>query len=124
MLNFMIQLTCLAFKKDVILIKNVKGKTIDQETRCVHYHSAKDIISIKFYCCEDYYPCHRCHEETADHSAKVWPQKLFNTKAILCGACHNELSVTEYLSCKSRCPHCQAAFNPGCNLHIHLYFEV
>jgi uncharacterized CHY-type Zn-finger protein len=34
------------------------------------------------------------------------------------------LTIDEYLSCKSVCSRCHKAFNPGCNLHKHLYFEV
>ncbi|NYF23235.1 putative CHY-type Zn-finger protein [Sporosarcina sp. JAI121] len=28
------------------------------------------------------------------------------------------------MDCKSACPECSAAFNPGCSLHRHLYFEI
>ncbi|MEI2340752.1 hypothetical protein V8V71_18610, partial [Priestia megaterium] len=39
----------------------VKGDTVDSETRCMHYRTDKDIIAIKFYCCNTYYPCYQCH---------------------------------------------------------------
>lgn len=45
----------------------VKGRTTDDQTRCIHYHSAVDIIAIKFKCCNTYYPCFYCHEEEAGH---------------------------------------------------------
>lgn len=101
----------------------VYGKVIDEETRCEHYHSKLDIIAIKFRCCNKYYPCYQCHNETENHAISVWKQDEFDAKAILCGSCKQELTINEYLYAAS-CPHCNAAFNPGCSLHYHLYFEV
>jgi uncharacterized CHY-type Zn-finger protein len=102
----------------------VKGAVLDEETRCSHYHSEIDRIAIKFYCCNTYFPCYECHEESGCGTPEVWPIEKFIENAILCGACGNELTVFEYLDCKSECPRCAAAFNPGCNLHRHLYFET
>lgn len=102
----------------------VKGKPIDKETRCEHYQSEKDIIAIKFYCCGHYYPCIKCHEETADHSVKLWPENKFNEPAVLCGKCGSKLSINEYLECGARCITCGEVFNEKCNLHHHLYFEM
>lgn len=103
---------------------NVFGKPIDNQTRCVHWHSELDIIAIKFKCCEKYYPCFSCHEEEADHDHQVWPKSEFDQKAILCGVCGNELSIQEYLASDNTCPHCESKFNPGCSKHYHLYFET
>ncbi|MBD7985488.1 hypothetical protein H9649_12880 [Sporosarcina sp. Sa2YVA2] len=97
---------------------------IDSETRCVHYHSTLDIIAIKFYCCNTYFPCYACHKESGCGNPAVWPKQKFDEKAVLCGACGHELSVNEYTHCQSRCPKCKARFNPGCNLHRELYFDV
>ena len=102
----------------------IKGKTVDNHTRCVHYHSPLDVIAIKFKCCQDYYPCYACHQEAAGHSAAVWPAAEFNHKAILCGMCGHELSINEYRNSNNECPQCRAAFNPGCAKHYHLYFDV
>jgi len=102
----------------------IRGKTIDNHTRCVHYHSPLDIIAIKFKCCGQYYPCHQCHEEEAGHAAKVWKKEEWNNKAILCGICKNEMSVHQYINSGDLCPYCNTSFNPGCRLHYHLYFEV
>jgi len=101
----------------------VMGKPIDEFTRCVHYHSDKDIIAIKFKCCDQYYPCFSCHEETTDHTPQVWPKKEYDTKAILCGQCRHELTINEYLNAGDQCPNCSALFNPNCSLHYPLYFE-
>lgn len=101
----------------------VKGKIVDGETRCVHYHSPLDVIAIKFKCCGYYYPCYQCHEETTDHEPMVWKKEEWNTKAILCGVCKEELTINEYFNSGNHCPHCLAAFNPNCSKHYHLYFE-
>ena len=101
----------------------VYGKVIDDNTRCVHYHSPVDIIAIKFKCCDKYYPCYQCHQETADHSPKTWVKDDWDVKAILCGACKTELTIKEYLQSANCCPVCKAAFNPNCSKHYHLYFK-
>jgi uncharacterized CHY-type Zn-finger protein len=103
---------------------NVFGKPVDNQTRCVHWHSELDIIAIKFKCCEKYYPCFSCHEEEADHAHQVWPKSEFDQKAILCGACGKELSIQDYMASNNTCPHCKSSFNPGCSKHYHLYFET
>lgn len=102
----------------------IYGKPVDNQTRCEHWHSALDIIAIKFICCGRYYPCHSCHEETAFHKAEVWPRDKFDEKAVLCGVCGHELTINEYMSCESACPKCASKFNPGCSKHYHLYFET
>lgn len=107
-----------------MLIHNqqVFGNDIDMETRCAHYHSEIDRIAIKFYCCQTYFPCFICHEEKGCGSPELWPLNKFNEKAILCGACGHELSISDYLNGQFLCPACDADFNPGCSLHKHLYF--
>lgn len=100
----------------------VLGAVVDDQTRCIHYHSVLDVIAIKFACCGEYYPCHLCHAESAGHAAQVWPVSQQGELAVLCGVCQSELSTTEYLSVDG-CPRCSAEFNPGCRLHSHLYFE-
>jgi len=101
----------------------VKGKLVDQETRCEHYHKSEDIIAIKFYCCDTYYPCYKCHEECADHEIQRWPRDHFDEKAILCGKCQHELTINEYLQSSYTCPVCEATFNAGCARHYSIYFE-
>jgi len=101
----------------------VYGNVIDDETRCEHYHSKRDIVAIQFRCCGKYYPCYLCHNESENHAIRVWKQEEFDAKAILCGSCKQQLSINEYLHA-SHCRYCRAAFNPGCSLHYHLYFEA
>ncbi|MCH7399434.1 CHY zinc finger protein [Belliella sp. DSM 107340] len=102
----------------------VFGKSVDNQTRCVHWHSQLDVIAIKFKCCDKFYPCFSCHAEEADHKHAVWPKDEFDQKAILCGVCTKELSIKEYMDSNNTCPNCKASFNPGCSNHYHLYFEV
>lgn len=105
-------------------MKEIKGKPVDEQTRCEHYHSPLDVIAIKFKCCNTYYPCFYCHEETAGHQAEVWNKNEFDTKAILCGVCQEEMTINEYQHSNYQCPHCSTHFNPRCSNHNHLYFEV
>ena len=101
----------------------VRGAVVDDMTRCVHYRTAVDIVAIRFACCGEYYPCHLCHAEAAGHPARQWGVKERDAKAVLCGACGEELAIADYLA-SSSCPECGAAFNERCALHAHLYFEV
>jgi len=100
----------------------VRGEDVDAETRCAHYASERDVVAIKFACCETYYPCFRCHDAVAEHDAERWPAGRRDEQAVLCGACGVELAVAEYVGAEA-CPACDAAFNPGCADHYHLYFE-
>ena len=101
----------------------VLGEVVDQQTRCVHYHSPVDVVAIRFKCCDEYYPCHLCHGADADHDTELWPVSARDTPAILCGVCDSELTITTYLDV-DRCPACRAPFNERCRLHTHLYFET
>jgi len=101
----------------------VLGPVVDDQTRCVHYRSELDVVAIRFACCGDYYPCHLCHEEAASHPAGRWPVGARSEKAVLCGVCGVELTIADYLG-TTACPRCAAAFNPGCALHAHLYFDL
>lgn len=102
---------------------HVLGPVVDGQTRCVHYRTPLDVVAIKFACCGEFYPCHLCHAEAADHVAAQWPVGSRDEPAVLCGVCGNLLAITEYLGVGS-CPGCAAAFNPGCKLHTELYFQA
>ena len=100
-----------------------RGTGVNARTQCAHYHSERDLIAIKFRCCNAFYACMQCHQETADHAPVVWPKAEFATAAIYCGNCQSTFSIAAYLACANACPACQVAFNPGCANHYHLYFE-
>jgi uncharacterized CHY-type Zn-finger protein len=102
---------------------NVIGVGVDEKTRCAHYHSDRDIVAIRFKCCDKWYPCHLCHESSG-HATAVWPKNEFDARAVLCGCCGYQLTVREYLECDSGCPRCRHLFNPGCTNHYHVYFDV
>jgi len=97
---------------------------LDDQTRCKHYQSERDIIAIKFKCCREYYSCYQCHHELADHDAVRWAVDEQYEQAILCGQCQHELRISDYLHSDFQCPHCGASFNPKCEDHWTLYFEV
>jgi len=101
----------------------VFGVDLDGETRCAHWRSPRDVVALKMRCCGNYYACRDCHDALADHPATLWPRAAWNENAALCGVCGEQMSVARYLACEDRCPACGAAFNPGCRLHRHLYFE-
>ncbi|MGI4738372.1 MAG: CHY zinc finger protein [Janthinobacterium lividum] len=101
----------------------VHGTGVNARTQCAHWHSERDIIAIRFKCCDTYYACIDCHREAADHAPRVWPRAEFDAQAIYCGNCHHTLSIAVYLACGNTCPACEAAFNPGCARHYPLYFE-
>jgi uncharacterized CHY-type Zn-finger protein len=103
---------------------DVHGLNLDPQTRCAHYHSPLDIIATKMICCGLYYACKDCHIALADHPIAVWPRADFDHHAILCGACKRELTIAEYLQSPSRCPACNAPFNPACSNHHRFYFEM
>jgi uncharacterized CHY-type Zn-finger protein len=102
----------------------VRGHLLDNHTRCRHYHSSKDIIAIRMKCCNEYYACIDCHNEQASHAAQVWTANEYAAKAVLCGACYSEMTISEYLQCNNQCPCCNADFNPACSNHYHYYFEM
>jgi uncharacterized CHY-type Zn-finger protein len=101
----------------------VRGVDVGGETRCRHYDGERDVVAIRFACCERYYPCFRCHAALADHDPSVWPVERFDRRAVLCGVCGTELRIDDYLGVTA-CPECEAAFNPGCRDHYDRYFAV
>lgn len=101
----------------------IMGRLIDHQTRCEHYHSSQDIVAIKFKCCDQYFPCYSCHEETADHTAEIWKKEDRDLKAVLCGVCGFEMTIHDYFSCQNQCPECHSNFNPNCEKHYQMYFE-
>ncbi|MCX8028785.1 MAG: CHY zinc finger protein [Brevinematales bacterium] len=113
-------------RKTFILINGVKifGVDIDDNSRCIHYHSDRDIVAIKFKCCRKYYSCYKCHNEMEDHNIIIWNVKDFGSKVVMCGLCGFEMSVWEYMNSNFRCPNCCACFNDGCKKHFHFYFDV
>ncbi|KZT57129.1 hypothetical protein CALCODRAFT_434756, partial [Calocera cornea HHB12733] len=103
----------------------VIGVDLDPQTRCKHWHGPFDIIALRFRCCDRFYACHACHVELADHvPIRYRARDDAAVPAVLCGACSHEHTVDEYLGRQGdQCGVCGAAWNPGCRLHIKLYFD-
>src|SRR5689334_3467102 len=97
---------------------------VNQRTQCAHYYSDRDLVAIRFKCCDTFYACMQCHEEMAGHAPSRWSKDEREIHAIYCGNCCRTLSIADYLNCGNFCPLCRAAFNPGCADHYHFYFEV
>ena len=102
----------------------IRGVGIDNEARCRHYRTDRDVVAIALPCCEAFYPCIECHEALADHEPARWPPARFDERAVLCGRCGARLSIATYLDCDHRCPRCDGAFNPGCRHHRERYFAI
>ncbi|KAH3687505.1 hypothetical protein WICPIJ_001512 [Wickerhamomyces pijperi] len=104
----------------------LKGQFTDTQTRCIHYHTELDIIALKFKCCQTYYPCFQCHQENKHPTVKYCQQDLDQgEKVVLCGVCKSQLTFKEYLNAGNyRCINCESRFNPGCELHYDLYFDM
>ena len=102
--------------------KTVRGVDVDSETRCAHYDSARDVVALKFACCETYWPCFRCHEELAGHEAEQFSVES-SASVVLCGVCGAEFRAREFVAGSHSCPECGVEFNPGCADHYELYFE-
>lgn len=102
----------------------LRGREVGVETRCAHYGDHRDVIAIRFPCCDVFYPCYRCHRETADHDPERWPANRRSEHAVLCGRCRQTMSIAAYLEADHTCPACGAPFNPGCRSHWHRYFAV
>ncbi|PEN05690.1 hypothetical protein CRI93_12340 [Longimonas halophila] len=100
------------------------GMGVDAETRCAHYATERDVIALRFPCCNVFYPCHACHDAVADHASQQWDaQADLDERAVLCGACRTVLTWRQYLNAEHACPDCGADFNPGCTTHLHLYIR-
>ena len=102
----------------------VHGVGVDGETRCVHYATDRDVVALRFACCDRYYPCVRCHEAVTAHTPEPIPATEFDDPGVLCGVCGTALTVRSYLDAEHECPACGAAFNPGCAAHHDRYFEL
>jgi uncharacterized CHY-type Zn-finger protein len=102
----------------------LRGVEVGPATRCAHYHGERDVIALRFACCDVFYPCYRCHAACAEHAPERWGPGQLNTPGVLCGACSTVLSLQSYLDADHECPACGAAFNPGCARHHDRYVQV
>jgi uncharacterized CHY-type Zn-finger protein len=101
----------------------LRGRPVDAQARCVHWHGPLDVVAFRFGCCPGWWPCRSCHDEAAEHAAVPWPLSRGGEPSVLCGVCGATLTPAAYQGCGSRCPGCGAGFNPACRAHWPLYFE-
>ncbi|AIA68190.1 hypothetical protein HKO46_09635 [Streptococcus equi subsp. zooepidemicus] len=100
-------------------MRNCFGIGLDQEYRCVHYHTVLDIVGLKCARCQAYYACYHCHNTLQDHAFEPIDHK--ETYPVICGHCRQLLRRSEY-ECGS-CPFCFSPFNPACHKHQDIYFS-
>lgn len=100
-----------------------RGVELDEQGRCAHYRTIRDVVFNRCDTCGDFFACHRCHDELTDHPFGRMPYAA--ESAVLCGACGREMNYAEYAEGQGApaCPECGHLFNPGCATHAHLYWR-
>lgn len=96
----------------------IYGLLTDEEGRCSHYHTERDVAALRCDTCGRYYACYQCHDLLEDHPFQ--PVSADDTAPVLCGSCFHTMTQEEYE--KGHCPFCGHHFNPGCKKHHHIYF--
>lgn len=99
----------------------IQGVDVDEQGRCVHYRGPRDVVGNRCATCGHYWACHACHQELAGHPFGRMPVSA--PASVLCGACGHTMDYPEY-SAAASCPDCAHPFNPGCELHAPIYFEL
>lgn len=101
----------------------IYGELVDHFGRCIHYHSAEDIVANQCFECKKYYACYQCHNKYEAHTFKPWPINQQNRdQIVLCGMCLNKMDYFEYKK-SEKCPNCHHMFNPNCSFHADSYFQ-
>ena len=103
-------------------MNQAQGLLVDDESRCIHYHGEKDIVSLQCYECKKYYACYQCHNAMETHIFSPYPLTLAEDRPILCGVCKRIMTFQEYQK-QIACPYCKSPFNPGCKQHYSYYFK-
>ena len=50
----------------------LRGIEGDDETRCRHYRTERDVVAIALPCCETFYPCTECHRLASWSTSASW----------------------------------------------------
>lgn len=96
----------------------IRGVDVDEQGRCVHWHTEHDVVANLCGICGQFWACHGCHEELADHPfGRVDPD---TPGTVLCGVCGHLSSYADY-SAAHVCAGCGHVFNSRCALHRGLY---
>lgn len=96
----------------------IRGVEVDEQGRCAHWHTERDVVANLCEACGQFWACHECHDALADHPfGRVDPAA---SDTVLCGVCGHLSSYVDY-SASHVCAGCGHAFNPRCALHRGLY---
>ena len=76
--------------------RDSRGEDYDNQWLCSHY---KRRCYVKFACCEQFWPCHRCHNNQSSCGRKKLKSR--DTQQIKCSACGEEQPVCRYLKIDS-----------------------
>lgn len=96
----------------------IHGIDLDQDGRCMHYHTENDVVALACAQCHRYFACYQCHDAIMTH--KFAPADP-TAKSVMCGVCHQTMNYQDYS--QNECPNCHHAFNPKCVRHQDIYFE-
>lgn len=94
----------------------IRGIGLDEEGRCVHWNSYRDVVANTCGVCGDLWACSLCHDEVAGHGFGAVDKQL---PSVMCGVCGTRMTFYEY---GESCPGCGHEFNSGCKLHESTYF--
>ena len=97
----------------------IHGIDLDQNGRCMHYHTENDVVALSCAQCHRYFACYLCHDAIMTH--KFAPADPTD-KSVMCGVCHQTMDYQDYS--QNECPNCHHAFNPKCVRHQDIYFEL
>lgn len=123
----------------------IGGTDVDEQGRCAHYRSVRDVVANKCRTCGTFWACYLCHaqaqsEELHPHEFSPMPR---DEPAVLCGACGHLMDYAGYSGATAAagvtavagataaaansgaapsCPQCGHPFNPGCAAHTDIYF--
>jgi uncharacterized CHY-type Zn-finger protein len=75
----------------------VRGVAVDGATRCAHYRTDRDVVAIRFACCDAFYACFDCHATVTDHDAGRLPADRLDEPSVRCGACGTVHAARTYL---------------------------
>lgn len=99
--------------------EKIWGRLLDNEGRCIHWHSKLDVIANRCALCGKYYACYKCHDLAEDHAFVPYPINS-SSKIVMCGVCGYQFTYKHYQEIKV-CDRCKSPFNPRCSLHQSIY---
>ncbi len=108
-----------AAKRRISKMQHIYGIGLDNDARCVHYHTSEDVVAMK--CAVGKNIMHVTSVMMNWNSIPSKPPTSIPKKPALCGHCRKLLSYRQYSA--GKCPFCSHLFNPKCSLHHNIYFS-